>query len=540
MALVETLHEMILGVLPVDFYESPQGWRMDVLAAGQAPGSPEAVVAVMNAFTTDGSIARRERMENATTAFKVMITGPTHDHLVMGEEALAMALPDGSEDEPTPFLWRPADGSSSASVRDVVLGHYDLDFEDLNEIQSTPRRIFTVRLTHLPFVRTEFPVVFEAPYVGEVPTTVVVDECDSATGWSATTVQANGTVVAAPVTAGSGAVSMTAQARMINPTWRWGYRYTMSRSGLVDFTSTPYLVVEATTSQMTMTLALAGGVTISPMATTAIDGTWSRYVYDMTGRGSVALGFAGDAAFETTSPPPPGRVKSIRRIVRTDNPESSATPRQSSRTLKIEGTARTPGAVHVASRDGETNLDFVMVHTCPSRGDGQQSVRDLWPHRTGGPAGSTADATAPMGARQPLHASTSLVAQIPASDLPPSSYTLALLINSASAQRIVLSGFVGGVAPAGGSAFDVEPVACDIDVPAGISLVSYHGTSLPSLATTAGKVYLSLLQPTGTPVEVIGWYALRSDSKSSLFAGKFAHPYLWIDSRRAGKRGHEG
>lgn len=529
MALVESRHEMILGALPVDWHVDKEGWSIDVLADGCEPGTHEAVVKVQEAFRTDGAAARRDRDDNATTTFRVMITGPTTRIIGLGESALRRVLPDGSEDEPTPFIWRPADGVSPAAVRDIVVGDMTFEYSDLDEIRDVPRHTWKVTLTHLPFVRAEFPTRSIAPVVGPVLTTVVIDTCDSATGWTG---RGSGGAATA-VSASGGAISITLAPRPLQPPLLWAFDYELARTGVIDFASTPYLVVEAATSGLSAN-AVVGGVQVAPQSSVAISGGRVRHVFDLSAHPASPVVIRGISG-PVTSTNPGTRTVHIYDVRRTSDPNASGTPRQSIRTLDIGGTERTPATMHVSSRDGATSLGLVALHLMPDTGRAQDP--DVWRWRISGPEGKQDDPTAPMGARQPLHSATAVRAEIPASAVAHASYSLCVMIDSPTAQRITLGSLVAGIAPGSGTGVELDTRSTTVDVPAGISWVSYQGAQLPPLATTAGKVAMWLWQPGGTPVTMIGWWAMRADDGASLQVLRVPHPHLWIDARRPGRAG---
>lgn len=531
-----SLHELTLNGLDLDGPPSLDGYSIRVLAEGFEPGSHEAVMAVVAALGADGSSSRFERAENAESAFQVQITGPDHLSLAEGEAALRRAFP-GNE-EIVPLIHRPSDGHSPASVRDIVRGSLAFDFDDLDEASSTPIHTYTVTLEHLPFVRSEFPTVIPATADPvPVPTTVVVDDCTSATGWTALTYKDDGTsgssgpIFPTPVTASGGAVRYTMHSGVIGAgAWRRGG--SIVRTGAVDMSATPYLVAEVSSPSMAL---YVGGVRVVADLSRAIDGGYVRNTYDLSAHPAITkLEWAGpDQAWPPSSPRPPSVTISVRHIERTDDPNPQGRPRQIARTFEIGGTERSPGSVHIWQRTGSDPLGLTLLHISPSVPGGYDPDLTRWEN---GAATPTSDPTVPAGRTFPLGGVPSVVAQVPSSAFPEGPYAIGAFIKSGIAQSVTFTTTVAGSIPGSTVFREIRQQSKRVTFAADTwTYVSLAMETLPALRGPMGGTWVAV-SSTGAASSLTlgGWWAFSARDGCSLSIADGEQPHLWFDSPEVG------
>lgn len=510
-----SLHELTLGGLSLDGIDSvltDEGWMLRVksAASGTSFGTSEAVVSAVDAMGADGGQARIDGYANAVTTLQLQILGVDATALAKGEAAVRRVLPDGWG-APVDLLWRAPDGQAPASVRVVltgVLGSPSTGSEwDRDEVRLA--RTFPLVLTHRPGVRSEHLTITAALPPSATAETTVVDDCTSATGWTARltdwstapvlTAGANGLVVEHPPSTGPKMVQFT-------------------RAGVVNFAALPYLVVEARVAGDSRVARWeASGTLRAPMVSQALSDGFTRYVFRTSGvasqffvmrlTGTVAAG--GGGAY-------------IRKVSLTS--QHSATPRQSARIINVGGTERTPGTLTVSSRNGTTATGLTLIHTCPDDGTGYDPDLNRWV--TSGPA-QVDDVNAPMGGWRTL--TDYLNAVVPWHTFPAAtSYQIGALVRSDTAQEVTIEWSAW-------SWIDSVPTRQVlgeriVTLEAGkLAWVPMGRTTLPTIQARRGGVMLSLNQTAGTAVKVGGWYAFRSGRDSALTVVDSPKPRLFIE-----------
>lgn len=518
----DSMHALILGGTPIDGFDATftdGGYRFSVLADGYEPGSAEAVESVVRALAADGSSARIDGHDNAETTFRLKIEGEDHGSLNRGEAAFRRLLPDGYS-APVDLLSRPPQDDAPASVRTIITGKFDQDWDDFDELRI--ERVYVVTLTHRPFVRSEFPSVAKALSVGE-GTQTTINDCTSITDWSAV---GTGGVAITPTTSG-GAI------HFVLPPSAGLRGWTLTIAGTYDLALTPYLAVEVQFPPMSLGddgLLRAGGEWIEPIQKVISTDGYQRYIFDTSAPGvtwtpgPVTLHF-GQAASGTIA-----RTLKVRHVeaLPVANP---GLPRQNARILKIGGTERTPGTLHVYSRDASP-LGTAFVHTSPDEGTGYDPDLSRWIGAT-----LTPDPAAPMGGW--LAAAPTRRAEVPSSSLATGTYQIVLYLKSPTTIRlrfqwlaltIPIPGTVEATGAASGSAW-VDLIA---DRP---TLVAIGTTTLPVSRAQQGRTAIDFGAEGGSNVLIGGAWLLRTGRECAISAVRTNEPHMWIEGAEAGNAG---
>lgn len=526
----DSQHALVLGGTPIDGYDSmftEGGYRFSVLAEGYEPGSAEAVESVVRSLAADGSSARIDGSDNAKTTFRLQVEGEDIHALNRGEAAFRRLLPDGYG-APTDLLWRPPQDHAPASVRTILTGTFDQDFSDLDELNL--ERIYAVTLTHRPFVRSEFPSVANALPIGEGVQTLIND-CSSTAGWSA--LGTGGTPII-PTTSG-GAVHFVLPSST-NTLHGW----TLTLAGTYDLALTPYLMIEVKFPPMSYAndgLLAVGGRWLEPVQKAVTTDGYMRYMFDTSSvvggpawsPGPIVVHFGQIAAGGTT------RTLSVRHIdaLPVANP---GLPRQNSRLLKIGGTERTPGTMHVSSRDGSP-LGLTIVHTSPDEGTGYDPDLSRW--ITSILPTADLDPLAPMGGWVTSQSPDTVVAEVPSASLPTATYQIALYLKSTVNLRTAFQ-WTAWTAPIPGlpnaTAGDYGTTWVDL-VANQPTLVGIGTTTLPASIANAGRTRIEIIQGVGAVVKVGGMWLFRTGRDCGLTAVRTDEPHMWVDSDEAGNSG---
>lgn len=511
-----SLHELVLGGLPIDGVDShltDEGWLLRVKAAahGTTFGTAEAVMSVVDAMGADGGQARIERWGNAVSTIQLQVLGVDATALAKGEAAIRRVLPDGYG-APVDLLWRPPDGEAPASVRTVltgVLGSPSSGTEwDSDELRLT--RTFPLELTHEPHVRSEHLTVTPALPVGEV---TVIDDCTSATGWSATDIE--GDPITPTVVSGAIHFEHPAEDTLV---WR------VQRPGSINFAPAPWLTVDAKLTSgepMSFAVLVAGTNRFMEASQQLPSGMW-RFLFDMRGVGTKPVGFSavnfGRSVADTLVIDQMG--VSITR---------PAMGKQIRGAIEIGGTERTPGTLTVSARDGVSPTGLTLVHTAPDDGTGYDPDLNRWVFS--GPA-QVDDVTAPMGGWRTLTGYLSAV--VPWDTFPAAtSYQIGALVRSDTTQEVAIEWSAWSWIDSVLTQQVVGERILTLEAEK-LTWVPMGRTTLPAIQARRGGVGLGLNQTAGAPVKVGGWYAFRADRDSALTVVTSDKPRLFIEAGDGG------
>lgn len=408
-------HSLTLGslLLTKSLPDVEHGFVFDVLADGASFGVAQSVQEIVRSLLADGDLVRTTRYGNREVSFKVEITGPTLQAVADGEAALRREV--GRRNTLT---WEAPDVFSVATVFEVVTSEMAQSFDDLDELRS--RRIFTLTLACAPFARSQSMTMVDALSSGT--STVVIDTCDSVTGWAGFR---NGVAFTASTSWEAGAVGIAELDNAITSPEIWK----LARTGSVDFTTTPYLIVEVRTiaSDFGPPLnlsAYADGVLLPRLDVTLIPGSVNyRVTFRVDATAPVTV--LEFAHISTAGHPWQGLF--IHNVSRTAVAPGVST-RQGSRILEIGGTERTPCSLELLSP--ASFLGNTIVHTTPEVGSGYAPSMRRW--RVSGNTTSVNSGSRKIsGTWEPL-APNPVISRTPATAMPEGGYVLMAAIKASS------------------------------------------------------------------------------------------------------------
>lgn len=151
-------------------------------------GNATAVIELVRALLTEGSVAVKTGTEARTITLQLAIVGDDGEALAEGESVL---MAEVLAEDPAALRWVPPAAESAPCNFDVLAADLQRGYPDLWLTVLEPRRLtrfFTLTLYCRPYVRTDDPTVVEALPVPSDPGGVAlwtdVDTCTSTTGWS--------------------------------------------------------------------------------------------------------------------------------------------------------------------------------------------------------------------------------------------------------------------------------------------------------------------------------------------------------------------
>lgn len=367
-------HELTLGslVLSEGFPQrSVDGFTITTLGDDADFGNPESIDVTIPSQMLDGADERTVSWGNRELFFRVKFVAKDGVGLALGEAALLAEL--GRRNV---LAWTPPAPGSPTTLFTVVNSRLEVAFNDVDELRV--HRVYGVRLRALPFGRSVDVAVVPALSAGATPVSVTVDACDSLTGWSvrrgALSVVDGALQTRLPVFEGSRSVAGAAKSffRALSET-------SLVRTGVVNMSGTPYLRVDARNFQ-------TGGIPAASGPTQGMrveaDGVPLLFL------GSEPSPIAGFTRHTFLCPDPsvaelvltpltsgtwqegfPDSVSVAVQVAEVSRSNqlagSGATGRQSLRSIRVEGSARTEGNLHVSSTQA---LGDVLVYTSPRLG----------------------------------------------------------------------------------------------------------------------------------------------------------------------------
>lgn len=315
----------------VNFYEPGDGtfaeYTIDTLADGTEWGNPETVRRTLRRFLLDGSASVKEYDDNRTIPLSLRVSADDGLSLAMGEIPLSQL--DGRRCE---LVWQPEDVFSPKAVFVVVAATLRHVMKDTREAHL--EHFYTLTLECLPHAFSDEYVT--VPGLAQaVSTPATVDNCSSATGWSAS---------GATLSVVSGQIVATVPAGVTD--------WSVTRTGAVDFTPDRYLRVTGTgfNPLTSVVAATAGGPVVAPRV--GADG--GAGIYDV-GVDATALTFnfhRDYAEYDNTV--------SFDLLQKQSTPRSAAS-RQQVATIAVPGSRRTSGSLLIESPGA--GLGDVIVYT---------------------------------------------------------------------------------------------------------------------------------------------------------------------------------
>lgn len=490
------------------------GYTLSVLADGATFGGPQAGVREIVSMLADGNLVTYDRAGNRVAEFTVLIEGADGVALQAGEVALRRELY-----RPNTVTWMPPADFSAPTVYQVVTSDMSPLFDDIDEMKG--RRKFRVTLTCAPFARSLNPVTIaamEAP--APTPTSATITNADTTTGFTATIADyypGGGLPLMANVVTDEGAYAQTSGS---------GYwlslRMIYTPAAPVSMTSTTYLVVEVSGSPSPRFRLTINGVEASavPALSVATSAGTVKFVFDTAGGSlsKIALGF------DEKSSTPVSRTINVHDISRTDT-LPQVTKRQTTRTVDVLGTERTPASVHVQSPDGVSNLGMTIVHTSPEDDSGYAPPLRRW--RVSGATTPTADSSTMSGAREPITVANPFVAEVPNLAVPEGGYLLAARLRIASGTAATINWAtdtrIDGVA----EGYVTDYVTVDFPSTGTWFFVPIAAVTLPSVRSMSGKVRILLSSATAELDEA--WIYRVDDGCALSWVHNVTKPHLWLD-----------
>lgn len=402
-------HSLFLGGLDLigDGFDS---FKIETIAEGMSFGSADPQDVVTKTLLQDGSSVATDRWDNREIVFGVLISGPDLIAVGAGEKALYAELARRNT-----LTWTPPDGWGPPTVYDVLTSWADFDFDDWGEMEpGTIGRRFAIRLTCLPWGRDVEKTVVSAIANGETPPPVVestVDACSSTTGWST------------PPSNTLSIVSGRLRATTSNV-----YAVTLTRTGSVDFSTTPWLAVDylpadAATHSSAQVYATFGSAppvpstAIGPSPTTGYKRAWFAFPFD-----AIPSGVTSSVTFDLNVGGLPTfipRTVTLALLLRTNQSPFTGTGRQQFRSLVVGGSARTQGSLQIAHDTAA--LGDVLVFTNEDDGSGYQPA--CRQYRAAGGA-VTPDTSTASGSLSPLDGGTPETYDVPARAVPSGTYAI--------------------------------------------------------------------------------------------------------------------
>lgn len=483
-------------------------------------GEPELVVEEGVSDLADGDLVREVRHGNRTYVIPVYVEGATLGDVAAGEALLRQearrAARGGLE-----LLHDPGDGLVPASVYEVQSVRMTPARGDTMESHLV--RKFVLTLTCAPFARSSEKTTAAAMVSGS--TTVTVDDCSTTTGWTGTRGGAPSPADGPSTIWEAGSVGIMELNNTVGfPPEEW----TLTRTGSVDFTATPFLDVEMTT------LSAKGGAPLVVSAylngsSTALPILQARRIADNSGYYRVTFDTGGVVAssikFRHVSSAGYGHAwqgLQVRNVARTDV-APGINSHQLARILEVGGTERTPASIHVTTADGVADLGLTFVHTSPEDGSGYAPPLRRW--RT---SGGTVAAGGPFsGSLEPI--ATSFVASVPTSAVPKGGYQLVANLRCTSSATEPIYYALRTQLP-DGTLMGVlsDKVSVDFTANAWATVVLAEDVTLPTVRTQAGFVKVDIGGAAGIDIDEA--WLFRMDDDCALSYVNVTSPNLWLDS----------
>lgn len=500
----------------LDFSPAAQHGEVTVEVHGLQRGKHTRITAVADSLIQDGSIERVVRDDNRDVQLILCLDGSDSEALAQYEATLFREVNRGRNE----FRWTPPDGFGATAVFDVLWA--DLAFADegnvwdLDEIRGRRNYVLTMRC--LPFARSVEPFTVAGVTSGATPTTVVINDGSSLTGWS-------GGGYTGGVTSDGNHVSIEVKTGFNQDNGRLFY----TPATPIDMTGTPYLSVTYRTDGVGAydyaTLGvIADGAPLARVAAAYVGGAGSYGYYTLTySCPDLSVGlleidpyyFSGHG--DTTT-----GLFQIDKIERTNQAPSTGTLRQKMVSADVPGSARTPASLEVAH--ATSGLGNVLVYNSASGATGYSPP--LSRYRTDSPGN---DSTTVSGKR-----GTGGSYSIPAALLPAGLYQLVIRRQTTGTSSASAALQVGGV-DVGAAASGSKAVELMADDGTGYNIQSLGTFNLPPHEVPAGtsaSVRLTLTSASGTGQVDEAWLFHMPDDGSAHLSAIPAgtNKRVWLDA----------
>lgn len=387
-----------------------RGYALSVLADDTDWGNPQPIVERITSWLRDGWLAAIEGWEDRDLTVRVKITATTARGLDLGEQALMSRL-----GRPAELVWQGPDLAGDPVVFEVTTSHLEQALDDMALLRQ--ERSYLIRFTALPWVRSTKLTTISIPAPSTpAPTVTTIDDCTSLSGWSGWPTNT--------VALDSGSV---VSSQLVPPDTRDSILQ-LERTGLsVSMSGSPFLRVAYALHPNGTTFRpmefRVNGIKKTPVVIQP-DGTGVVAWYDCTGMtlASVRMQVSVDNPRAYSISPD----IAIADISRSTAPrDGGVTGRQSSRTVEIAGSVRTPASLAIQSAAGTLGLGQVLIHVRDLAAS--PMTPNLRAKRTTGPT-ATADSVTVSGLRSDL---TQLhVFTLPASQIGTGRYVLYAMVRA--------------------------------------------------------------------------------------------------------------
>lgn len=514
-------HRLQFGALDLcDGGDDADGYTFDVLADGADFGNAEAVTSVVMSMMADGDRVRYDRAGNRQVSFRVQITGTDATSLALGEAALSRETKRGNT-----LSWLPPDEFAAETVFDVVTSWLEFETDDRAELRN--ERVYRLALLCLPFARSADLTTIGALSVGGSLSQATIDNCDSATGWTATR---SGAPYAASTAWEAGAVGAVELDQSVTAPETWTLT---SPPDSVSFATMPYLVLELRTlstrsADLGVTAVTSTGATVTlPIISRRNLGATINTYQEVTCLVAGGITLASVTVRHTSWAGDVWQGIVVRKISQTNMPPGTSA-RQLSRLIEVGGTERTTASLQAYTSSGFLGTTF--LHTMPFDGSGYTPDMRRW-RSSGNTVATNGDTRKISGSWEPMKPNP-VVSRTPSHSLPRGGYVLAAAIKSDTvgvhnidwAVKSVTSGVVIGETN-GTKPWDFK-VAHEMNfVPIAVDL------SLPVVRSNALDIEVHMLNPSASvALHVEEWWLFKVDEDCALSVVYTTEGNLWADS----------
>lgn len=374
-------------------------------------GSP--VVQTINSRLYDGSVVKYDHSENRELTFVVEVTGPDLAACAEGEAALVSRLYRSAD-----LVWTPPDGFGTPGRFEVWTSESKYLDNDLDMVRQSPRMTYTLSFTCAPWATSVAPVTSEAlpvPGSGDTPSTVLVSDGSSSTGWSRSQGPATWDltgVIGTEYTAATATAALAVAYEGSTVVGSNGYlvvdyvRRVLGSSGSVASSATPPVAILNNGQRLT-----ALSVVPSPVSYPAgYEGlrAWFRVPSSVTTLTRSQFELTQQAKNQFILLPLSSTFQfGVDSFALTNVPPAVGTPRQQTRTVEVPGSVRTQSSLRLWSPSTALGDTFVM--TWRDDGSGYQPPIRRWALAT---PETHADASTVSGFYQST-AGSAFVAEVP-------------------------------------------------------------------------------------------------------------------------------
>lgn len=518
---------------------SPQAQLEDVefQVLGISRGEVVPVTVVADSMMRDGADERIDHWENRDQSLLIGIKAADSDLQATAEHDLWLECQKPRNE----LAWTPPDGYGETTVFDVLWAGLkfrdDTDSWDLDELRGF--RVWQLTPRVLPFGHSDTEVIDDGLVAGGTPVTTVISDGTSATGW--TSPYGSVTVSSGQLLLQGGPATSTYVDSFGNTHFTIPYEATAPALGGVDFSATPYLTLEVSTVDSTQypptpPQVFVDSVELTLLASVALSATSVRATYLCNDASASTLrvhGVTEAASLSTVQPALADML--LDNVSRSNRPPALATTgRESVRTVRGRGSARTMGRISVSHATAA--LGDVLLFSCPALSTGYTPDLRRW-RSAGGTV--TADGNTVSGSRQVV---AGTVFTVPAAPLPRGTYLMYGRVRASADTTAVIQATaktIIGSTPFGTQATNSDSTA----LLAGVwKIVPIGELTLPTVdvpSGASGSVEITLSLPTGTDVEWDEMWIFYAGEDSALTIAHCGsgsptlganHNRLWLDS----------